>query len=231
VLVLVSATCGGPPPPGASGAEANSYFPLVRGARWVYALDLGLFRKTEVEVVGEGIQNVEGLEGSVFVMSERTMGEAFGLVERAPTAYVVSQGYLSRYAGVDFTESGSVRLLGSEDPTWLFPTTGEFGATWTQETRLMELPEGGGGRIRWVGLTSLEPSLRVRAGTFADVLKVRIEYHDPSQGEGRLLVYEDYYGRGVGLLKSVTYNEQEGHSQMVEQELVRYEFPAAPGEP
>ena len=49
------------------------------------------------------------------------------------------------------------------------------------------------------------------AGSFKDVLLVETEYWDPSIDEDApLLAYQDYYARGVGLLRSVTKNVRDG---------------------
>lgn len=227
--LLLFAACRQPaPPPGASGPEADSYFPLVAGARWVYGIELGPLAHVELEVVGQGQQAVRGLEGMAFIMSERNLGESFGMVEVSPTAYVIAEGFVSRYQAVDYDDSGAVRLLGREDPTWILPVETVAGKVWSQHTRIFEQPEGGGGSIRWTGRTLALPSLAVPAGSFRDVLKVEIEYWDDTQSPERpLLAYEDYYARGVGLLRSLTFNESEGHRQIVEQSLLRYEFPHA----
>lgn len=227
--VLAALWCGEPAAPRvAAGDAGREYFPLVQGATWVYHVDLGL-GSSEVEFFAEGVRAIRGLEQPAFVILERTTGESFGLAQVAPSAYVISEGFVSRYSGVDFDDAGGIRLLGGEDPTWVLPVAGEPGRQWAQETRLFEQPEGGGGLIRWTGRTENVARVQVPAGIFTDVLKVRAEYWDTSiDAEHALLAYEDYYARGVGLVRSVTYNESEGSSQMLEQNLLRYAFPAPP---
>jgi len=67
---------------------------------------------------------------------------------------------------------------------------------------------------------------RVPAGTFKDVILVEMEYWDPSVDTAApLIAYQDWYARGVGLLRSVTINLREGDKRMVEQTLESYEFP------
>jgi hypothetical protein len=66
----------------------------------------------------------------------------------------------------------------------------------------------------------------VPAGTFTDVILVETEYWDPSiDSDKPLISYEDWYARGVGLLRSVTKNSREGGKRMAEQTLESYEFP------
>jgi hypothetical protein len=107
------------------------------------------------------------------------------------------------------------------------PIAAAPGASWTNETRLLQQPEnGGGGLIKWTGRTKQVVELAVPAGAFKDVLLVETEYWDPSVNpDAPLLSYQDYYARGVGLLRSVTKNERDGGTQMVEQTLLDFSFP------
>ena len=90
----------------------------------------------------------------------------------------------------------------------------------------MQQPEGGGGLIKWTGRTVRADAVTVPAGTFTDVILVESEYWDPSIDADRPLIsYQDWYARGVGLLRSVTKNEREGGKRMAEQTLESYEFP------
>lgn len=210
----------------ASGEAAKDYFPLVRGARWHYKLDL-VAAATEIDVIARGDSAIQGLTAPAFVMDERAIGEAFGLAEVGPTAYVVRDGFVCRYTGLDYASPDHLKMLGEEDPTRVLPIAGLPGAEWTHETRLLQQPEqGGGGLIKWTGRTKLAGSLRVPAGTFDDVLLVETEYWDPAMDPDHPLIsYQDYYARGVGLLRSVTKNEREGGTRMAEQTLLDYAFP------
>jgi hypothetical protein len=212
----------------APGAAANEYFPLVSGAHWRYklALEIG---STEIEVVARGDQPVEGLPGVAFVMDEHAMGaESMGIAEVGPTAYVARDGFLCRYTGLDYLAPDRLKMLGEEDPTRVMPLGG-MGSEWTNETRLLQQPEnGGGGRIKWTGRTRVLDALEVPAGQFKDVLVVETEYWDPSlRPDGPLIAYEDFYARGVGLLRSVTNNARDGGVQMAEQTLLDFDFPEA----
>jgi hypothetical protein len=58
------------------------------------------------------------------------------------------------------------------------------------------------------------------------VLVVETEYWDPAlRPEGPLIAYQDFYARGVGLLRSVTSNARDGGVQMAEQTLLDFDFP------
>jgi len=212
---------------GASGDAANQYFPLVPGAHWRYklALEIG---GAEIEVVARGDSAIEGLAGLAFVMDEHALNaEELGIAEVGPTAYVARDGVLCRYTGLDYRSPDQLRLLGGEDPARVMPIAAAPGASWTNETRLLQQPEnGGGGLIKWTGRTKQVVELVVPAGEFKDVLLVETEYWDPSVNpDAPLLSYEDYYARGVGLLRSVTKNERDGGTQMVEQTLLDFSFP------
>jgi len=211
----------------APGVAANEYFPLVPGAHWRYklALEIG---NGEVEVVARGDSAVEGLPGLAFIMDEHALGaEALGIVEVGPTAYVARDGFLCRYTGLDYRSPEQLRMLGGEDPARVMPLGAAPGASWTNETRLLEQPEnGGGGLIKWTGRTKLVAELAVPAGAFKDVLLVETEYWDPSVSpDAPLLSYQDFYARGVGLLRSVTKNVRDGGTQMAEQTLLDFDFP------
>ena len=211
----------------ASGDAANQYFPLVPGAHWRYklALEIG---GAEIEVVARGDSAIEGLTGLAFVMDEHALGaDALGIAEVGPTAYVRRDGFLCRYSGLDYRSPDKLRMLGEEDPARVMPLEAVPGAEWTNETRLLQQPEsGGGGLIKWTGRTKRLGELVVPAGKFEDVLVVETEYWDPSVNpDAASLSYQDYYARGVGLLRSVTKNERDGGVQMVEQTLLDFDFP------
>ncbi len=225
VALGLSACRNDAPPQRAPGAAASDFFPLVKGARWTYELDL-IVTSTKLEVVAKGQTDVAGLEGGAFVMDERNLGQSFGMAEVGPTAYVVADGFLSRYTGMDYTDPDHLKMLGAEDPTRVIPLGATAGSEWTHETRLMQQPEGGGGLIKWTGRTKLAEPVTVPAGTFSDVILVETEYWDPSiDSERPLISYQDWYARGVGLLRSVTKNAHDGGKRMAEQTLESYEFP------
>jgi hypothetical protein len=221
--------CGQGPDPDARapGAAADEYFPLVSGAHWRYklALDIG---STEIEVVARGDHAVEGLSGVAFVMDEHALGaESLGIARVGPTAYVARDGFLCRYTGLDYMTPDRLKMLGEEDPTRVMPLGARAGSEWTNETRLLQQPDDGGGAlIKWTGRTRVLEVLEVPAGQFKDVLVVETEYWDPSlRADGPLIAYEDFYARGVGLLRSVTNNARDGGVQMAEQTLLDFDFP------
>jgi hypothetical protein len=230
-LCLILAACSPGTPEVAAGAAAQEYFPLVKGAHWVYRVDFGGLRRGEIEIVGQGVRSVAGLEGDVFINDEVIDGKAVGFADVAPVGYMTVEGYLGQISGLDYDEKGGVRVLAGEDPKRILPIEPKQGATWEETSRMFELPEGGGGVTRWSRRIELRESLEVPAGTFRDVLMVESKYWDDDVSEEQpLMRFEDYYARGVGLLRSVTFNEQEGGRQVVEQSLLRYEFPAAGSE-
>jgi len=225
-LFLSDAACRSAPSASrAPGAAATDFFPLVKSARWRYKLDL-VVTSTEIDVIAKGDSPVEGLTANAFVMDEKSVGQSFGLAPIGPTAYVTADGFLCRYTGLDYTRADHLKMLGSEDPTRVIPLGATPGSEWTNETRLMQQPEGGGGLIKWTGRTKRADEVTVPAGTFKDVILVEMEYWDPSVDTAApLIAYQDWYARGVGLLRSVTINLREGDKRMVEQTLESYEFP------
>jgi hypothetical protein len=232
-LCLILAACSpGSQPEVASGAAGQQYFPLVKGARWVYRVDFGGLRRGEMEIVGQGPRSVPGLEGEVFINDEVIDGAAVGFADVAPVGYLTVEGYLGQVSGLDYDEKGGVRVLAGEDPKRILPIDPQQGASWEERSRMFELPEGGGGVKRWSRRIEARESLEVPAGKFRDVLMVESKYWDGDVSDEKpLMRYEDYYVRGVGLVRSVTFNDQEGGRQIVEQSLLRYAFPAAGSEP
>jgi hypothetical protein len=200
---------------------------MVPGARWVYTLDLGV-AETEIEVEARGAMPVPGFADPVFIVDESNHGETFGMVERAPTGYVVIGDYLARLTGIDYDKEGKLQTLGEGAPAWILPVVPQPGQNWTQKTQMFTTPEGGGATLDWTGRVISVGRMRVPAGEFDDVVEVHVEYWDRSVNEdGPVMTYDDSYARGVGLIRSVTRNAMQGSGQIVEQRLVRYEFPSA----
>src|SRR5262249_49229277 len=99
----------------------------------------------------------------------------FGMAPVGPTSYVTEDGFLARYSGLDYTAGDHLKMLGKEDPTRVIPLGATPGSEWTNETRLMEQPEGGGGLIKWTGRTNRADGGTVRAGTVSRVILVETE--------------------------------------------------------
>lgn len=228
-LAAVAAGCGGERVP-ASGAAADQYFPLVAGARWMYELrsDLGSLK---VEVNARGEMPLRGRDVSLFVMDETNRGPSLGFVETAPVGYLVEEGFLARLSALDYDDEGGLRLLGKQDvASWFLPLQPVPGARWNQESRLFTTPEGGGARLGWSGEVRELTRITVPAGTFDDVLAVHIEYRDPEDvGPAPNVVYDDFYVRGVGLVRSLTTDPSGDETHTIEQVLLEYHFPQ-PGE-
>jgi len=207
----------------ASGAAAEAYFPMVPGARWVYALYSSL-GKLEVEVTAVGERELPG-GGAVFVMDERNRGPSLGFAEVSPVGYLVTGAYVSRLVGIDYDSKGALRLLGEDEPAWMLPLDPVPGHSWGQRTRMFQTPEGGGGELGWSGEVKPRTSVRVPAGRFEDVVEIETFYRDPSEGVAPKIVYHDFYARGVGLVKSVSEDPSGDPSHRIEQVLVEVRFP------
>lgn len=225
VACAILAACGRESGP-ASGAASGDYFPLVVGARWVYRLRSGL-GDLEMEVVAKGEMPVQGRDLRVFVMEETNRGPSLGFVETAPVGYLIEHGFVARLSALDYDREGRLRLLGQQDvPSWFLPVRPRVGESWAQESRLFSTPEGGGARLGWSGEIRKLTTITVPAGTFPEALAVHIEYHDPTDArQGPAVVYDDYYVRGIGLVRSSTTDPSGDGSHAIETVLVEYRFP------
>jgi hypothetical protein len=203
---------------------ADSYFPMVPGATWVYLLrsSLGDVR-VEVKAVGE--MSLPQGRGEVFVMEERTRGASFGFVEVAPVGYLVREAYVARLAGIDYDDSGGLRLLGQDEPTWMLPLDPKPGHAWTQRNRIFQTPESGGAELGWSGEVKPRTAVTVPAGHFKDVVEIEMTYRDASEGIEPTILYHDFYARGVGLLKSISQDPSGDPSNRIEQVLLEFHVP------
>jgi len=220
--LILAACSGGAEPQGAPGAAAEEYFPLVEGARWTYALT-GMV-DGEVEVIARGQRQVRGLDEPIFIMDEVADGRALGFADVAPVGYVRQSGYVGRYLALDYDE-GDIRLLAGEDAERILPLDPEGVTEWEGQDRIFELPEGGGGARRTLHRLSSVELLEVPAGSFRDLIVVESQYWEPEASELPILRFQDFYAKGVGLIRSVTYDERQGGKIALEQDLVRYTFP------
>lgn len=225
LLAASLAACSGGPR-SASGEAADDYFPMVEGARWAYRIETSA-GALDVEVTARGDMRLRGFPRPVFVMDERNTGPSLGFVESSPVAYVMDQGYVSRFTGLDYQEDGTLRSLGEDAPVRILPRPPTFGHTWEQQTHLFQTPEGGGAALDWSGEVKRGQPVTVPAGRFEDVVQIDMVYRDVWR-DGTVhkqVLYEDTYARGVGLVRSVTRDPEGDPSHTVEQVLVDYEFP------
>jgi len=224
LLLLSVAGCRRASSP-ASGEAAKSYFPMVQGARWVYELrsEMGTLRVT---VIAKGEMPVRGQDGKLFVLDERNEGPSMGFVQSSPVGYVTDQGYIARVTSVDYDGTDRVRMLGEDSPTWLMPLDPKPGARWHQDNKMFTTPDGTGKQMGWSGEVHPRTALDVPAGHFEDVVEVHTSWTDPEvTGQDPTILYEDYYARGVGLLRSVTRDANGDPSKTIEMRLLEYQFP------
>ncbi|HVP30415.1 MAG TPA: hypothetical protein VMW35_14765 [Myxococcota bacterium] len=222
-LVLAALCAGCAPAPGqtprAPGAAGESYFPMIDGARWVYEVHAG-FQKSRLEVTARGVLEVSGSPTPLWIVQEQSAGAPYGLDEDGLAGYLVRDGYVARLSFLSEDADGHVRLV-SSDPTWVIPVDPRPGQRWEQTTHVFTSPESRGGEQHWQAEVEQVGAVRVPAGTFDDVLLVRTRYLDPTVSSSPLLTYEDYYARGVGLVRSVSHNHQAWFwMRTVDQELV-----------
>lgn len=217
-------SCGSNSRP-ASGPAAESYFPMVDGTRWRYAISTEL-GSLEVEVTARGAETLPGEDLVVFLMDERNLGPNLGFDEVAPVGYLVEEGYVARIEGLGYDAAGKLRKLGQDRATRLLPVDPQPGDAWGQSNRLFGTPEGGGAKMGWYGDVRERTRVSVPAGTFDDVVEVVTTYFDESrESQQPRAVYHDFYARGIGLVKSVTEDPSGPAGARVEQVLLDYRFP------
>ena len=217
--------CGGAESRVAGGDQAGSYFPLVPGSHWRYALSTPE-GSLQIEVTAKGEETLPRNGRVAFVMDERNLGPSLGFDEVAPVAYVVHDGYVGRIHDIGYDSAGKLRALGQNEPTWILPVMPETGASWNQQNILFENPEGDGGRMEWAADVRSRTSLTVPAGRFDGVVEIVSRYYDATARNPKV-IYRDYYARGVGLIKSVAEDPSGDPDSRVEQVLLDYGFPAS----
>jgi hypothetical protein len=225
-LVLAAlAGCASAPPPHAGGTAAQEYFPLLPGAHWVYELRTGPFTHTTLDVTARGNRPVRGSNEGIFVFEERTEEEVFGLDPLGLVGYQVAGGFVRRVPALELEPDGVVHVFGREGISFL-PIDPQPGQQWSDEVVVFDAPTPTKATQSWTARIENVGSVRVAAGTFEDVIVVRSEQWDRDWKEDEPLhSYEDYYARGVGLIRSVAHN----HTRLLpiaelEQELTSVSF-------
>lgn len=219
------AGCASVPPPHAGGAAARQYFPLLPGAHWVYELKTGPFTHTTLDVTARGDRPVRGSDARIFVVEERTEGEMFGLDPFGLVGYQVDGGFVRRIPAVELDPDGVAHVFGHEGAS-LLPIDPQPGQQWSDEVVVFDVPAPTKSKQSWTAHVENAGRMHVAAGTFDDVIVVRSEQWDREWKEDEPLhSYEDYYARGVGLIRSVAHN----HTRLLpiaelEQELTAVSF-------
>jgi hypothetical protein len=227
-FALGALSCASAPLPHAGGAAAREYFPLLPGAHWVYELHTGPFSHTQLDVTARGERPVRGSDAAIFVVEERTEGEVFGLEALGLVGYRVADGYLTRVTALELGADGVVHVFG-RDGVSVMPIDPQPGQHWSNEVEVFDTP--GESRQSWTATIENVGRVHVPAGTFEDVIVVRSQHWDREWRENEPLhSYEDYYARGVGLIRSVAHN----HTRFLpiaemEQELVQVSFDEGAG--
>jgi hypothetical protein len=222
-LLLAAAGCANDPPPRAPGAQAREYFPLQSGGHWSYELRTGLFSaRTRIEVRSRGEHSVRNSNEALYVMEERLSGRVYGLEPAGLVGYRVADGYLTRIPAVALGDDGQVSILGGDGMSFL-PVDPNPGQSWSDRSEVFR--ESGGSAQVWTAAIESVGSMSVPAGRFDDVIVVRSEQWDPEWDATQPLhSYEDYYARGIGLIRSVSRNNAQWFWMSVEQVLVAVRF-------
>ena len=227
-LAVGTISCATATPPHAGGAAAREYFPLLPGAHWVYDLRTGPFSHAQLDVTARGERPVRGSDSAIFVVEERTDAEVFGLEPLGLVGYRVTGGYLTRIPALELGADGVVHVFG-RDSVSVMPVDPQPGQHWSDDVAVFDAPNES--RQSWTATIENVGRVHVAAGTFDDVIVVRSEHWDREWRESEPLhSYEDYYARGVGLIRSVAHN----HTRLLpiaemEQELVQVSFDEGAG--
>ena len=223
LVALASLCCASDPPPRAPGPESRVYFPLGSGGHWSYELRTGLFSaSTRMEVTSRGAHDVRDSSEALFLMEEKLSGRVYGLEPAGLVGYRVADGYVTRIPAVSLGADGKISILGGDGMSFL-PVDPNPGQTWSDRTEVFR--ESGGSRQVWTAEVGAVGSMRVPAGRFDDVIVVRSQQWDPEWDASRPLhSYEDYYARGIGLIRSVSRNNAQWFWMSVEQVLVAVRF-------
>jgi hypothetical protein len=211
----------------AAGSAAEDLFPLVAGTKWVYEVRMANLGKLQIEHHARGTMELPKGTGEVFVVDETNLGPNLGFVETQPVGYFVTdEGYLARLTGLDYDDDGKLMYVGVEDPAWILPINPEQGHAWGQLTKMFQTPEGGGADLGWSGQVEDPEPVSVPAGDFDDATVIMLTYRDSHEpGVEPLLIYHDYYVRGIGLVRSVADDPDGDESKRVETVLKSFQFP------
>jgi hypothetical protein len=146
----------------------------------------------------------------------------YGLEPAGLVGYRVSNGYVTRIPAVSLGQDGRVSIFGGDAMSFL-PVDPSPGQTWSDRSEVFR--ESGGARQVWTAEVAAVGSMRVPAGRFDDVIVVRSQHWDAEWDPTKPLhSYEDYYARGIGLIRSVSRNNAQWFWMSVEQDLVAVRF-------
>src|SRR5262249_8504941 len=129
---------------------------------------------------------------------------------------------------LELGSDGVVHIFG-KDGMSILPIDPQPGQHWTDQVEVFD--SLGDSKQSWTATVEYVGRVHVPAGTFDDVILVRSEHWDPEGRETEPLhSYEDYYARGVGLIRSISRN----HTWIlpmaeIDQELVEVSFEAGEG--
>ncbi len=225
VLIALASCAGEPPTPRAPGAAADDYFPLPEGAHWTYELRTGVFARARVGVTALGERAVHDSDERLFLMEEQLDAEIYGLEPAGLVAYGTAGGYRTRIPAVQLDSEGRVRVFGGEGLS-ILPLDPRPGQSWSDDARVFsEAAAGARSGQRWTASIESAGRVRVPAGTFDDVIVVHSAQWDASwSADQPLNTYDDYYARGVGLIRSVSRNHAAWFWTAVDQRLLSVRF-------
>ncbi len=211
----------------AQGSAAEELFPLVPGTKWVYQIQGQQLGHLEIEHHARGTMDLPKGNGQIFIVDETNRGPNLGFVDTQPVGYFVDDdGYLARLTALDYDDEGKLMYVGVEEPTQILPINPEVGQSWGQLTKMFQTPGGGGGVQGWSGEVEQSAEVSVPAGEYVDSTVVFLTYRDSDDpDEPPLMVYRDYYVRGVGLVRSVADDPSGDEAKRIETVLKSFSFP------
>jgi hypothetical protein len=176
-------------------------------------------------VTARGERPVRGSDESLFVFVEQLDAEVYGLEPAGRVAYGRNGDYRTRIAAVQMDDDGRLNVFGGEGVS-ILPLDPEPGQSWSDDAKIFsDAAAGPKSGQRWTARVERAGSVRVPAGRFDDVLVVHSEQWDESwSAEEPLNTYDDYYARGIGLIRSVSRNRAGWFWSAVEQRLVAVSF-------
>jgi hypothetical protein len=215
--------------PRARGPAADVYFPMVAGTQWVYQVHTGPSTIATLEVTARGPTAVPGVAERLFIMEERSSAALFGAAADGVVGYASDGDFVRRVEALAQDESGGLQALGS-GMVAVLPLDPRPGQRWSGEVALFSARQETPLTQLWTYAVEGAGRVDVPAGSFSDVILVRSWLWDASAPrEAPIVHYEDYYARGVGLIRSISRRGDPAGSALT-QELLAVRFGEVAGD-
>jgi hypothetical protein len=211
----------------------DDYFPLTPGSNWTYRIQDHGRRWTYQSVVRVyGERFIEALGRSGIAVEERYSGGGIYIVEeQEPIVYFKENGFLNRVF-LTYQAEKMVAASGSGDRAFL-PETLREGTTWTSDTTAFRVGDLGFQVTHQHVVAGKLETVKVPAGTFGDCIRIDTassQGKDSGRAPGEELrfFYADWYAPGVGLVRTLEWEDEEHSKERARIELLKYAV-ASPG--